>query len=236
MWWGTAQYFGFCCLLSGWIYLLLKAGFALCGSPANPAHSLLQALCDRQRSRSVCNLRQFHLLLLPLALFSTLYIYISQPWGKMPLPELQNGGLVTPWKDKQQSATGVCGIKTTLTLRPFFSHFWYSCTGTEVTKASVELVILFWNETQWKLCAEDCRITVWPQNNACDHGVLQEYLFKCMMGVGLFCFCKETSMSFLYCSLNRTASLFFFMIAQMDSCESNVMLTWHFEEANGKKI
>lgn len=120
MWWWTAQYFGFCCLLSGWICLLLRAGFALCGGAADPAHSLLQALGERQRSRSVCNLRQF-LLLLPLALFSTLCVHISQPWGKMPLRELQDGALVTPWRDKQQTATGICGIKMTLTLHAFFT-------------------------------------------------------------------------------------------------------------------
>lgn len=127
----------------------------------------------------------------------------------MPLRELQNGGLVTPWRDKQETATGICGTKMTLTGHGVFLLFWYSCIGTEVTKASMELVILviYW---EMKTPAEDHRITVWPQNEACDHSVLQEYLFICIMGVGLFHFCKETSMSFPYCSLHWTPSLFIF--------------------------
>lgn len=38
----------------------------------------------------------------------------------MLLMELQNGGLVTPWRDKQETATGICGSEVTPTVRAFF--------------------------------------------------------------------------------------------------------------------
>lgn len=41
----------------------------------------------------------------------------------MPLTELQNGGLVIPWRDKQETATGICGTKMTLTVHEFFYFF-----------------------------------------------------------------------------------------------------------------
>lgn len=41
----------------------------------------------------------------------------------MPLTELQSGGLVAPWRDKQQAATGIRGIQMTLTVHAFFHTF-----------------------------------------------------------------------------------------------------------------
>lgn len=82
----------------------------------------------------------------------------------------------------------------TLTVHDFFQAF--------DTVAQAQK--LQWHQWNWlyyremKTCAEDHRITVWPQNNACDHGVLQEYLFICIMGVDLFLQRDKYALSLLF--------------------------------------
>lgn len=57
------------------MYLLWKTQFLQRGSPANPAENLLQALCDRQWSKSVCG---YSSSVSPYVMhcFSSLYIFI----------------------------------------------------------------------------------------------------------------------------------------------------------------
>lgn len=116
----------------------------------------------------------------------------------MPLTELQSGGLVAPWRDKQQAATGIRGIQMTLTVHAFFHTF-------DTVAEAQKLQRHQWNslyscEMKKKKCAEDHRVTVWPQNNACDRDVLQEYLFIGIMGVDfvfVFVFARKKVCPFL---------------------------------------